>query len=190
MRKFTFFVVFMVSFPVLSEPKINIEFNFYTIYPDYKKDLDPEMRERSPIVKEGIKYNGHTHWDVNWVFKWKETNGRCQINKVNTNLTVKYTLPRIPSDHTVSPEVRHSFDKYYESLFKHEQGHKDSGLFAARDIEKVLLSLGLFKDCNRLKTVANKIGEKIIKKYNRRDRAYDKQTNHGRFKQNSVDNFS
>jgi len=181
MRIFMFFIIFLASFSVSSEPKISTEFNFYTIYPTHKKDLEPEMRERTPIEKEGIKYNGHTHWKVNWTFQWKEASELCQISEVNTYLIIKYTLPRIPSDHTVSSTVRHTFDKYYESLFKHEQGHKDSGLFAARDIEEALLSLGLFKDCNCLETVANKIGEEIIGKYNKRDKDYDTRTNHGRF---------
>ena len=175
-----FFINFLASFPVFSEPVINTEFKFYSIYPNDKNDLEREMRERTPVVKDGLKYNGHTHWDVDWTFKWKERKGRCQISEANTYLTVKYTMPRIPGDHLVSPEVRHSFDEYYESLFEHEQGHRDSGLFAARDIAKALVSLGSFKDCNDLETVANKMGEKIIQKYNKRDRDYDKKTNHGR----------
>ena len=181
MRIFMFFIVFPVSIPILSESKIRTEFTFYTIYPNFKKDLEQEIREQSPIVKNGIRYNGHTHWHVNWTFEWKERNGRCQISEVNTYLTVKYSMPRIPGNHLVSSEARDSFDEYYDSLFKHEQGHRDSGLFAARDIRKALTSLGLFKDCKKLETVANKIAEKIIVKYNKRDEDYDKRTNHRQF---------
>lgn len=181
MRILIFIIVFLASFPISSEPQISTEFDFYNIYPYFNKDIEREIHERTPIVKDGLKYNGHTHWHVSWTFKWKKINGRCQISEVNTFLTVKYTMPRIPDDHLVNTEVQHSFNEYYDSLFNHEQGHRDSGLFAARDIEKSLASLGLFKDCNSLETKANMISEKIIQKYNNRDRDYDKKTNHGRF---------
>lgn len=59
--------------------------------------------------------------------------------------------------------VLSSFQGYFQALMKHELGHKDSGLFAAREIESALLELEADTDCNRLSAAANRIGRKIIK---------------------------
>ncbi|MEM7760935.1 MAG: DUF922 domain-containing protein [Cyanobacteria bacterium P01_A01_bin.40] len=67
--------------------------------------------------------------------------------------------------------------------------HKDSGLYAAREIERELKSLGSFHSCQKLETVANQKAHKIIKKYNERDRNYDLQTQHRHLQGVDLNNF-
>ena len=85
----------------------------------------------------------------------------------------------IPESHKVKINIRHAFNQYYNALFNHEKNHMTSGLYAAREIENSILKLNGFKNCKDLETIANTIGNKIIKKYNKRDKAYDKRTKHG-----------
>lgn len=181
------FIIFLVSLPTLSEPKIETKFSFYNIYPKTKVDIKRELHERTPIMLNGKKFRGDTQWYVNWRFKWKRKNGSCQIYSVNTDLSVQYTMPKIPNDFPVDSSIRDAFEKYYHALLKHEQGHKNSGLYAARDIEKELLSLGAFKNCQRLEKIANKKGKSIIEKYSKRDNEYDQRTAHGRSEGVNID---
>lgn len=147
------------------------------------------MHKRSPVKKNGKTFKGHTHWNVKWNFKWKRKNGICYITKVNTSLTITYTMPRIAKDYDVAQPVRQSFSNYYNSLLNHEKGHMKSGLYAARDIEKALLNLGSFKRCDKLDETANATANKIVKKYNRRDTEYDRKTNHGKTEGVDINNF-
>ena len=89
-------------------------------------------------------------------------------------------MPKIADDFPVGSDIRSSFDKYYKALLKHEKEHKNSGLYAARDIEKEILSLGAFNNCQKLEKIANNKGKNIIEKYNKRDKDYDQRTDHGR----------
>lgn len=185
---FVFFIL-LISSIAYAEPVIDTRFNFYKIYPSSKNDLSKEMHKRSPIRKNGKTFKGNTHWYVKWTFKWKRKNGICSITKVDTSLTVTYTMPQIAKGYEVTQSIRQSFENYYTSLLNHERGHMKSGLFAAREIEKSLLSLGSFKSCQRLDETANALGHKIIKKYNKRDKEYDKKTNHGKTEGVDINNF-
>lgn len=189
MKIFFGFIISLISLTALSEPKKDTEFRFYDIYPKTKIDLKREMYNKTPITVNGRRFLGDTKWYVKWRFKWKKKNGNCYIYNVNTDLKVHYIMPRIPNNFPVDSKVRNSFNRFYRALFKHEQGHKASGLYAARDIEKKLLSTGGFNDCKKLEKSANKIGKNIIEKYNRRDKRYDQRTNHGRLEGVSIENF-
>jgi len=93
---------------------------------------------------------------------------------VTTSLDVKYRMPRIPASHAVDKGVRSSVNGYYKALMKHEVEHKNSGLYAARDIEGALMKLEEDTDCDRLSESANLLGNKIVKTYNKRNKDYDK----------------
>jgi predicted secreted Zn-dependent protease len=170
----------LVSPPVQAEPTITTTFQFYDIYPRQVKDIGPELDHHTPIRVQGRKFRGYTKWYVRWQFTWYEKPGRCDITGVQTFLTVNYTLPRIPAKHRLPPATRAAFDRYYQALFRHEQNHKNSGLYAAREIETAIANLPPFKTCPALETAANQLGYRLIERYAQRDRDYDRETDHGR----------
>jgi predicted secreted Zn-dependent protease len=184
---FVAFAVFMIAFPVSAQPVIETDFVFYDIHPDSKEDLRREMNDKTLV--ENSRRKGHTHWHVRWKYKWKKKDNGCEIKQVTTFLTVTYTLPRIPNNHIVGADVRDSFDRYYEALFKHEQEHKNSGLYAALEIEDAFISLASFRRCSDLDAAAKKTGKAIIKKFNKRDDDYDRETDHGGTEGVRIDNF-
>ena len=191
MKIFVTVLVLLASIPVCAQPKISTSILYYDIHPSGLSYIGKEMHKRSPIKKKGTTFKGHTKWHVKWHFKWKKRKGVCRISQVSTSLNVKYTMPRIPISYSVKPEVLNSFNNYYKALMRHEEGHKNSGLYAARDIESSLLKLSTDNDndCKRLSSSANRIGHKIINKYNQRDRDYDKKTIHGKSEGVDIKNF-
>jgi predicted secreted Zn-dependent protease len=189
-KKLYFIPLFLlVCSPVLAEPTIATKYNFYSIYPQKKQDLEREMTERSPIIFKGKKFKGYTKWYVEWRIRWLENQGSCKITQVKTALTVTYTLPKIPKDYKTPGETRTIFNNFYAALFKHEQNHRDSGLYAARDIEQALLNLGSFPNCKKLELTANQKGHQILQQYVQRDIDYDKRTDHGRLEGVMINNF-
>jgi predicted secreted Zn-dependent protease len=172
-----------------AEPIVKIEYKYYSIYPKTKWDLNNELNQRSPIIFQGKRYRGYTQWLVRWQYRWWSTAQQCQITNVTTNLDVTYTLPRIPPNHGADSEVRQVFNRYLAALFKHEENHKNSGLYAARAIEKSLLNLGQFPNCQSLQTKAESTAQQIIQRYRQRDLDYDHQTDHGRKEGIIIENF-
>ncbi|AIE74944.1 MULTISPECIES: DUF922 domain-containing Zn-dependent protease [unclassified Synechocystis] len=172
-----------------AEPAVQIEYKYYSIYPKNKWDLNRELDQRSPIIFQGKRYRGYTQWLVRWQYRWWSTAQDCKITNVTTNLNVTYTLPRIPPNHPAEPETRRVFGRYLAALFKHEENHKNSGLYAARAIEKALLNLGSFPNCQSLQTRAESIAQQIVYQYRQRDLDYDRQTDHGRKEGIMIENF-
>ncbi|WP_223342962.1 MULTISPECIES: DUF922 domain-containing Zn-dependent protease [unclassified Synechocystis] len=172
-----------------AEPIIKVEYKYYSIYPNTKWDLNDELNRRSPIIFQGKRYRGYTQWFVRWQYQWWFTAQQCQITTVTTNLDVTYTLPRIPPNHGADPEARRVFNRYLVALFKHEENHKNSGLYAARAIEKALLNLGPFPHCKGLQTKAESTAQQIVQRYRQRDLDYDRQTDHGRKEGIMIENF-
>ncbi|WP_228014847.1 DUF922 domain-containing Zn-dependent protease [Synechocystis salina] len=172
-----------------AEPIVKIEYKYYSIYPNTKWDLNNELNRRSPIIFQCKRYRGYTQWFVRWQYQWRSTAQQCQITNVTTNLDVTYTLPRIPPKHGADPEARQVFNRYLVALFKHEENHKNSGLYAARSIEKALLNLGPFPNCQNLQSKAESTAQQIIQRYRQRDLDYDRQTDHGRKEGIMIENF-
>ena len=180
MRLFIAIAALLISGLTQAEPTVTTVFKHYDIFPKSKSDLRPAMGRTSPIKKNGKTYKGHTRWKVRWSYKWYKKDGSCSITSVNTTLKITYTMPHIAENHEVAEPVSQYFDDYYASLLEHEKGHMASGLCAARDIEKAILSLAPSKSCTRLSDAANAAGSQLIKKYGRRDKEYDRITEHGK----------
>jgi len=182
--------IWLISPPLRSEPNIQINYKFYDIYPVKPEELYQEMHQQSPIVRNGRKFVGLTNWRVNWKYSWQKAKEQCKIETIATDLQVTYTMPRIHTSQAVSPQLKQAFDRYYAELLQHERGHKDSGLFAAREIEQELLNMQFYEDCEQLSQAANYRAKQIIKKYNQRDRDYDRLTQHGRLTDVNLDSLA
>ena len=180
MRRIFVFFIFLILSTAQAEPVINIDFKHYDIFPTSIGDFRREMDKRSPIRRYGKTYKGHTRWKVKWNYEWYKKDGICNITSVSTKLNVTYTMPRLAARHEVPEPVYQYFFDYYTKLFEHEQGHMNSGLCAARDIEKAILNFGSFKSCTRLSNAATAVGRKIIKQYGKLDSEYDRITDHGK----------
>lgn len=163
-----------------AEPTVNIRYKYYWIYPKNEQDLSNALDQQSPIIFNGQKYRGYTQWQIHWDYRWWETPHSCKITTAQTTLTVTYTLSQIAKDHPVNAKTRQTFERYLEALYRHEQNHKNFGLYAAREIEKSLLNLPAFSQCSQLEQNANQLGQRLIEKYHQRDIEYDRQTDHGR----------
>ena len=146
---------------------------------DTVEDLWTDVLTRSPVENNGKKYVAYTRWHVSWKFWWHKNAGSCDISDVETVLDVTYTLPRLDQASSTPEPVARRWEKYYAALFSHEQGHKDIGIRAARDIETQIAAMGPRQTCAQLENDANEIGMKVVDRYSRLEKDYDRSTNHG-----------
>jgi predicted secreted Zn-dependent protease len=66
------------------------------------------------------------------------------------------------------------------ALRKHEEGHRDTGVAAARKIAEGIAVLSPSVSCEALEWRANEEGERLVREAVERDREYDRETRHGR----------
>jgi predicted secreted Zn-dependent protease len=168
----------LLSSSAFATPKVNINTEYYSIYGSTANELRNEMNTKSSIKQSGNTYDAYTSWFVNWRFNWNENNGQCSMTSVKSTVKVNFTLPKWENSNSAAVNLKQRWKPYYNALIAHENGHKDFGINAAKEVEKRLSVLSA-KNCSSLKSKANSLGKKIIDKYVTLEKEYDKNTNHG-----------
>lgn len=171
-------VLCIFSNKALASPKINVTTEYYSIYGVTANELRNEMNTKSSIKQSGNTYDAYTSWFVNWRFKWNKNNGQCSMTSVKSSVKVNFTLPKWENSNSAAVNLKKRWTNYYNALITHENGHKDFGINAAKEVENRLSVLSA-KNCSSLKSTANSLGKKIIDKYVFLEKKYDENTNHG-----------
>lgn len=179
--KTSFFILMLLSSVFLfSEPRISVKIDYYKLYSTSQLGLRREMNEKGIRWTDGKTYDGFTSWYVKWRYEYYYKKGYCSLEAVDVSVEVKYTLPKWVVKPLGNREARNKWVRYSDALKKHEDGHRDFGIGAARDIEEALLSIGSRPSCDRLGADANAVAYRIINDYNKKEIEYDRKTEHGR----------
>ena len=165
--------------PLQAEPVIREIVRKYRIKGLNAQELRLEMNRKGPAGAGGRRFDAYTDWRVNWEYRWWETPTECRITAVTTRVRVTFTLPEWVQYDRGSHELQQKWDHYYETLFAHERGHRDFGLRAARDIEKVIWDMGRRETCAQLEKDANAAAQTTLNHYIRLEKQYDIETQHG-----------
>lgn len=129
---------------------------------------------------DGRTYDAFTSWYVKWRYEYYTSDGYCSLEAVDVSVDVEYTLPKWVVKPLGNQKTWINWNRYSDALKKHEDGHRDFGIGAARDIEAALLSIGSRPRCDTLGADANAIGYRILDDYRRKEIEYDRKTEHGR----------
>jgi predicted secreted Zn-dependent protease len=189
LRVWLTFLVLFYSNSVIASSAVNTQFEYYEIFPKTQYDIKSEIQKNTPIINKNIKFHGSTSWQVEWSITWKKTNGICYLDTSAAKLNVLIKMPRISPKYKASDAVVGSFNKYYEVLLKHENGHMDNGIKALKDIDVLLSNFNSYTDCEVLNANVESSITKVIGKYKRQDIAYDEQTKHGQLQGVSIRKF-
>ena len=101
--------------------------------------LRQALHAATPILVDGRRFHGYTHWNVHWNFWWhSEASGRCRITRVTTRLRTRIQMPEL---HAGSPAQQAQFARYARALHQHEQGHVQFGRSAAQAIDRGIAAL-------------------------------------------------
>lgn len=111
----------------------------------------PELREQ--MGERGPRgYWGYARWNV-------RSTAECEVT-----VRVSYTLPKHENLSGLSPTDRAKWEAMIQALEMHERNHGTHGMNAA----------------NEIKAAGCSGGWRIIRKWAKQDRVYDRQTQHGR----------
>jgi len=168
----------LISCSVFSDPSISVATKYYKVNGLTENELRQSLSKRSPVKEAGKTFDAYTAWNIKWRFFWEEKDNHCEINKVNVTLKVNFTLPNWSNKDKASFALQSKWNKYYQVLVAHENGHKQLGVDSAREIERKLLGLSS-SGCKRLEKKANELAQKILAKYKKLEKVYDIDTNHG-----------
>jgi predicted secreted Zn-dependent protease len=166
--------------PVSAEPLVRIHTSYYYVDGPSAAVLAAQIDQNGPAGADGRRYAGKTKWDVQWKFKHEQHGVTCAMKGVAVAVGVAQTLPRWRSEKKGVAALKTRWQQFADALKRHEDGHKDHGLAAGREIEAALLASKPAGNCEDLAAGANAAAEAIVKKYQILDQDYDRKTGHGR----------
>lgn len=161
-------------------PQIAESIDYYDITGRNEIELRQQMSNKGYQWTDGKRYAGMTFWTVHWTTYPRMERDLCAVDKIAASVDVNFRLPRWADISTGSSNVRNWWTWYYDGLLKHENGHRDFGVNAAREVQRKIAGIQPYSTCTELYEAANKVGDSVLAKYQQLERDYDARTNHGR----------
>nr|WP_242028293.1 DUF922 domain-containing Zn-dependent protease [Pseudanabaena sp. FACHB-2040] len=164
----------------LVAPTINVNHRYYPITGTSATQLRTQMLQQGPFEPaEGRRYDARTEWFVHWSYRYNRASSQCSVSSPATKIDVTITYPQWVPPAGAPRSLVAEWQRYITALQNHEDGHKNNGISAGREILSALNQLPAYSSCQALDSAANVASQSIIRRYNQRDLDYDHTTNHG-----------
>jgi predicted secreted Zn-dependent protease len=171
---------FIAAAPAPADPLIRMHTSYYYIDGPSATVLAAQIDQHGPAGADGKRSAGKTKWDVQWKFKHAQQGITCTMKDVAVAVGIAQTLPKWRGEAKGAPTLKTRWQQFSDALARHEDGHKQHGLAAAREIEAALLAAKPASNCEDLAVAANSTADAVVKKYQKLDEDYDRKTGHGR----------
>ena len=165
--------------PAVAVPSVQIATEYYSVEGTSGREIRKSLNRNTPIQKNGRNFDGQTKYNVRWNFWWRQRTNSCRMNRVATNLDIKYTLPKLKNTKGLSPQLQQKWSSYMTALIAHEVEHKEIALDMAYVIEEEISHIQPAKTCQELSANANRLGNQIVQEFKEVQADFDRRTNHG-----------
>ncbi|MFO0564173.1 MAG: DUF922 domain-containing Zn-dependent protease [Polyangiaceae bacterium] len=164
--------------PLPSEIESDTRHEDYAIQGSSASALRSDMDRHGPTDAEG-RHDAYTRWNVRWSFPYDRKPNVCGTGDVKVSVTITFVMPDWTPPADAPDDLVRRWNAYKKALELHENGHKEHGLAAAKDILSTLRALPAEPDCDGMNRVANAAARRVIDKYKEKDKTYDRDTRHG-----------
>lgn len=168
-----FFIVLLLQMQIVNAERSS-ETNYYSVYGKNADDLISEFTNKG---HDG--FAGYTYWEIKTNYHYESDNKSCRLTDYNVDLIISYTMPKWKDKSGANRKLQKKWDKWYKSLLAHEKTHGSHGEKAYKELKRQFSSQSSKKNCKKLERTINSFTNKIINKYLKEDKLYDKRTNHG-----------
>jgi predicted secreted Zn-dependent protease len=127
-------IVISASAFVTSAHSADTEYTYYLIAGQSAASLHLSMVRQGPRVQAGHAY-ASTRMEPRITFKTHQEGGICRVEQFKLNMKFTIRLPKLKKSATLSPELRRSFESFYQSAKQHEETHRSIWLECGREIE-------------------------------------------------------
>jgi predicted secreted Zn-dependent protease len=149
------------------------------IHPAVIQTYDVHGRTRDELgTNLGPGHVADTRWRVEWKYRFESTKA-CRLTSFRVDVTARIRMPRWVERGAAAPKLRASWDAFDSALRKHEEGHREHGIEAGREIAREARSLGARGDCAALRAEVERMANAVIDRFHLQDEAYDRATQHG-----------
>ena len=165
--------------PVRSEPLVKIAIRYYEVTGHSAGELRAQLDRLGPIGSDGRRYDGRTDWDARWSYSYSDSAAGCRIDRVTVSANITYTMPSWNGADSAPQPLREHWRGYLAALRRHEEGHRDLALEAARAIERGIREMPQTLLCQALPAALDALGQRTVEQHKKLDAEYDARTGHG-----------
>ena len=164
--------------PVPAGMTVQLSDEYYDVFGSNASDIRRAMRESGPM-SDGRRWDANARWNVAYRYRYAMRAGACRMTDVTVVYTSTILLPRWsrPADATLT--VRQQWAEYMRALRTHEEGHRNIGAEAAREVLRRVRNV-TSPHCADMSARANALGRRTLDEFRAMQRQYDEATGHGR----------
>jgi len=128
---------------------------------------------------ENAYFAARTDWYVTWTYDYSSSADGCTIASPAVSLRLRFVVPAWRAPKEPRDDVVKEWNRFFAALWRHERGHVGFAIRAAREIDRSLADLRAASDCDELEARADAWGERTVRRFRSKERAYDEATAHG-----------
>jgi predicted secreted Zn-dependent protease len=164
----------------LEAPEIRDTIEYRDISGNSEDALASALKQVGATSKNGDRFAASTRWQLRWNFRVEQHPGEsCELASAKTELDVHMTLPRWMPPQNASPGLVKRWNTFADALRKHEDGHRDLAIEAARVVVDRAGKAPAQRDCATLKKNLGRIADDTLREYKDKESSYDVTTMHG-----------
>lgn len=140
-----------------------------------------EMVAKGPpaTFEPGKRYFARAEYSVGWQYQIAQNPSGCAITEFDVSVDTTYTYPFWEDRDKASAKLNGYWDYFLTRLEIHERGHGDLALETGVEVAKALKALTPQPTCEALKSEITASAKEAMKNGDKKQRAYDRETNHG-----------
>ncbi len=158
----------------MAETSISVQTRYYPVQGEDLKSLHESMQRNGP----GGRFLAQTEWNIQWNYRWLKSGGLCRLTATEVTVDISMLMPEPTQAERFSARLQQSWQRFYDALLRHEQHHRDYGILAAQELDELLSAQGP-QPCHGFENELSSLARAVIAKYERLEKDYDRQTNHG-----------
>ena len=164
----------------LEAPEIRDTIEYRDIVGNSEDALASALKQVGATSKNGDRFAASTRWQLRWNFRVEQHPGEsCELASAKTELDVHMTLPRWMPPQNAPPALVKRWNTFADALRKHEDGHRDLAIEAARAVTDRVAKVRPDYDCAVLKRRLGRVAEQTVREYKDKESSYDVMTMHG-----------
>lgn len=175
-------VLLLSTVPMLAsaeEPQLRETVEHYEIAGKNARQLRDAMDRFGPSAN-GERFDARTDWRVGSSGRFQPTDAACELAELSVVVEVTTILPRWIDESEASKRLGERWARYMAALELHEDGHKEIGVEAAKEVMERIREIPPQRTCTALQEVIELATAGVVAEYRAREVTYDRQTEHGK----------
>lgn len=165
-----------------NEVDVRERVEYYAVRGRTAEALLSEMSAKGPPApfEPGRRYFASAEHMFGWTYEYAPGASGCAITEFDVSVDIAYTYPRWDNRAEGSGKLNAYWDRFLGRLEVHELGHGDIARETGVNIARALQALAPQATCKELVSAINETAKSVTKAGDMKQRAYDRETGHGK----------